>query len=69
MTLNIPSRQFASFSNGWDPSDGLVNKLGKGNSSEGVKETDPELIPVVSIELSVLEATEISIDESVGFVT
>ena len=45
--------------------DGLVNKLGEGNSSEGVKETNPELI---SIELSVLEATEVSIDESVGFI-
>ena len=48
--------------------DGLVNKLGKRNSSEGVKKTNPELIPVVSIELSVLEATEVSIDESVGFI-
>ena len=45
--------------------DGLVNKLGKRISSEGVKETIPELI---SIELSVLEVTEVSIDESVGFV-
>ena len=45
--------------------DGLVNKLGKGNSSEGVKETNPELI---SIELSVLEVREVSIDESVGFI-